>query len=133
MKKIDISAIDLGLKYEGYLWQSDSKKPLILRDDNIPKDIFKSLPFVIEGYLYCKSKNGLSIKISHLDGAYHVYAVELDQIPTEQLTLNTFVARNFSKDIKFIQSVQYWHSVPDEYCENMNVLEPSWVAFNGFI
>jgi CRISPR type III-associated protein (TIGR04423 family) len=132
MKRIEISAIDLSLNYEGYLWLSDSKQPIILKGEKIPQDIFTSLPFVIEGYLYCNSKNGLSIKISHFDGAYHVYSVELDQIPKDRLISNTFVARNFNKDIKFIQSVQYWESVPDELCENLNVLEPAWVAFNGF-
>ncbi|WP_100629775.1 TIGR04423 family type III CRISPR-associated protein [Algoriphagus formosus] len=132
MKKIDISAIDLNLEYEGYLWQSDSKKPLILKNSKVPQDIFTNLPFVIEGYLFCASQNGLSIKISHFDGAYHVFAVELNQISNDRLTSNSFVARNFDQDIKFINSVQFWESVPDELCENMSVLEPAWVAFSGF-
>lgn len=132
MNRIEISAIDFSLNYEGYLWQSDSKTPLVLKSEKISQDIFTSLPFVIEGYLYCKSKNGLSIKISHFDGAYHVFAVELDQIAKDRLTTSSFVARNFDQDIKFIKTVQYWDSLPDEHCENMNVLEPSWVAFKGF-
>lgn len=132
MKRISISDIDLTLNYQGYLWLSDSKEPIILREEKIPQGIFKNLPFVVEGYLYCKSKNGLSIKTKYIDGAYQVFSVELDQVPSDRLTQNEFVAIKNKKDIKFIRSVQYWEDIPDNLCEKMNTLEPAWVAFNGF-
>lgn len=132
MKKINITEIDNSLDYQGYLWLSDSKEPIILLEEKIPQDIFKTLPFVVEGYLFCKSKSGLSIKIKYIDGDYQIFSVELDQISEKQLTKNDFVAIKNSGGIKFICSVQYWEKVPDKLCENMDTLEPAWVAFKGF-
>lgn len=133
MKKINISNIDHSLDYQGYLWLSDKKEPIILIDEKIPDNIFNSLPFVVEGYLFCKSKYGLSIKIKNVDGEYHVSKVELNTIPKDQITQNDFVAIKNDKGIKKILSVQYWEKVPDQLSENMDTLEPSWVAFNGFM
>lgn len=133
MKKIDISAINYNIEYDGYLWYSDSKSPIILMGERISLDTFSSLPFVIEGYLYSKSENGLSIKIKHIDGEYIVSSVELNSIPTDQLTQNDFVAIKNNEGLKTIRSVQYWEKISDPLCENMETLEPSWVAFNGFL
>ena len=132
MKKINIADIDHSLEYQGYLWLSDSKEPIILREEKIPQNIFKTLPFVVEGYLYCKPKNGLSIKIKNIDGDYQAFSVELDQISKKQLTQNDFVAIKNRGSIKFIRSVQYWEQVQDELCDGMTSLEPSWITFNGF-
>ena len=133
MKNINIENIDHSLDYQGFLWLSDKKEPIILIDEKIPYDIFKSLPFVVEGHLFCKSRNGLSIKIKNIDGEYYVSTVELNTIPKNQITQNDFVAIKNDKGIKNIRSVQYWEKVPDQLCENMDTLEPSWVAFNGFM
>lgn len=131
MKKIEIEDIDFNIKYEGYLWKSDSKVPVIFQDEQVDKALFAKLPFIVEGHLFAK-EDELSLKIKNIDGDYHIYAANLKSLPSTQLSENSFVAMKNSDGIKHIQSVQFWEQTADELCENMPVLEPSWVAFKGF-
>ena len=125
IKLADIPA----LRYEGYLWYSDNKSPLVIKGD-FKSNLLSELPFVVEGNLWAE-KEKLSISIKHINGAYLISSFSLNNIDNLE-----------SKSKKFLSSIpdftqykiyQHWESVENENCENMLVTKPLWFAFVGFI
>lgn len=132
MKKIDSNEIDFNLEYEGYFWYSDAKEPQIFENQHIKEALFTKLPFVVEGYLYNRSKR-VSLKIKYFDGENHFYQVHLEEFHEDQVSPTSFAAQKVKGLVKRkIQAVQYWEEAIDPLCEGMAVLKPSWIAFTGF-
>ena len=131
MKKINISEIDYSLAYDGYFWYSNKQKPEIIKEKTFTKEIFTSLPFIIEGNFYNDS-TGLSISIAHLDGNYIVCQVNLKDFPENQITEQVYIAHDLN-GISEIKMLQYWEEgQPDELLAGMTTLIPAWQAFKGF-
>lgn len=132
MKKISINEIDYSLQYEGYYWYSNDPKPVIVKGETINKDIFKQLPFIIEGNLW-NSVNSISISIKNIDGAYQVYQANLKDLPKDQCAEEEYIAHDL-EGISKISMLQYWEEgQPDELLAGMTTIIPAWQAFKGFI
>ncbi len=132
MNRITIDKIDFSLDYEGYFWYSNASKPVLLNSEKISKDIFKPLPFILEGNLYCKEKE-LSINIKNIDGEYQIFQAYLSNLPKNQVTEQCFLTHDLD-GIEKIKLLQFWkESEPDELLAGMTTLHPSWQAFAGFI
>ena len=125
IKQADIPA----LSYEGYLWYSDNKSPLIINGD-FKSNLLSELPFVIEGNLWAE-KEKLSISIKHINGAYLISPFSLNTIDN----LDSKSKKFLSSIVNFTQYkiYQHWESDENENCENMLVAKPLWFAFVGFI
>ncbi len=132
MKKIEISEIDYSLPYDGYYWYSNKQKPEIIKGKTLTKEIFTSLPFIIEGNFYNDSK-GLSISIAHIDGIYIVQQANIKALPENQITEQDYIAHDL-EGVSKIKMLQYWEEgQPDELLADMTTLIPAWQAFKGFI
>jgi CRISPR type III-associated protein (TIGR04423 family) len=136
LKIADKITIDTSLRYEGYLWLSDSKEPIVF-DGKSPMNKnkkfaeinpFPSLnPFVIEGFLFlCANKESYSIK--YVDGKYLVnrFIVTND----EKENSKAYLAHRMP-EVDKLKFSQRWKSVKDEYCEGMEVLQPAEWIFTG--
>jgi CRISPR type III-associated protein (TIGR04423 family) len=131
MTKIDIDKIDYSLKFDGYYWYSNKKKPEIILRTFISKEIFTSLPFIIEGNLFC-SENELSINIKHIDGEYQVYQVILKDLPIDQISEQDYITHDLDQ-IGKMTLLQHWEeTLPDPLLAGMTTLIPTWQAFKGF-
>jgi CRISPR type III-associated protein (TIGR04423 family) len=125
IKRTDIPA----LSYEGYLWYSDNKNPLVIKDD-FKDDLLSELPFVLEGNLWAE-KEKLSISIKHINGDYIISSFSLDTIDDLDNKSKKFLSS--IPDFTQYKIYQHWESVANENCENMLVAKPLWFAFVGFI
>ena len=136
-------------KYEGYLWWSNSKipviyngtKPLSLQlDDN-------NNPFIIEGNLWNADKCE-SIYIRYIDGQHLVrsiivseeewYGIDdksllLDKLGERKVTTTRkeFLAHRIP-NVSRLRFLQYWETEKDECCEGMYALKPKRLVFVGF-
>lgn len=132
MKKIMVDEIDFTLQYEGYYWYSNEQKPKTIMGETISKDIFKSLPFIIEGNFYC-SANGVSISIKNFDGVYQIYQATVNNLPNENCAHLQYITHDLEGYSK-IKMLQYWaEGESDELLAGMTTLIPAWQAFKGFI
>ncbi len=130
MQRIDIDSINFHLNYQGYYWYSNKPKPQLV--EKISKEIFTTLPFIVEGNLYCAEKN-ISISIKNIDGEYHIYQADLNGLAKDQKTVQEYIAHDL-EGVKKIKMLHYWEeSEPDELLANMTTLIPSWQAFAGFV
>jgi CRISPR type III-associated protein (TIGR04423 family) len=117
------------LNYGGYLWYSDSRNPLIIKDDFKP-DLLSELPFVVEGNLWAE-KEKVSISIKHINGEYIISSFSLDAIDDLESKTKKFIS-NIPSFTQY-KIYQHWESVTNENCENMLVAKPVWFAFVGLI
>ena len=132
MKKISLEDIDYTLQYEGYYWYSNKQRPELVNQSIITKDIFKKLPFIVEGNLYCSS-NQVSINIKNIDGAYVIYQCILADLPKNQYSLQEYIAHDL-EGVSKIKMLQYWkEGEADDLLAGMTTLIPAWQAFQGFI
>ena len=132
MKKIEINDINFDLEYEGYYWYSNEPKPEIVLNQKVSKDIFKILPFIVEGNLYCKNKD-ISINIKNIDGEYKIFQADVSNLHENQVTENEYLAHDLA-GIDKIKMIHFWkESKEDALLENMKTLIPAWQAFVGFI
>ncbi|MFN4000332.1 TIGR04423 family type III CRISPR-associated protein [Algoriphagus sp.] len=134
MKKIEIQEIDFGKTYTGYLWYSDQNSPIIFNSEILSESSFTPLPFIVEGYLYSSADGGVCLNIKNMDGRYYIHQVQLKELDSSRLERNVFEAIEVlkNKGIEKFKAVQFWGLEPDEYCQGMDVLQPEWIAFEGF-
>ena len=130
---ISVSDFPSDIDFEGYLWFSDQSRPLVLRGEEVPGDIFnKILPFVIEGNLWSEERK-LSIKIQNVDGQYLITSFDLNHSEEDfHLDEKKYLTHRLD-GIREYRVVEAWEEKQDEYMENMKTLVPSWTAFKGFI
>ncbi len=138
-------------KYEGYLWWSDSKKPVVYYGTDILSLQFddNDNPFIIEGNLWDKERR-ISIYIRYVDGKHiirhsNVTTDELKGIDDRKLngdnisyplvatTIKNFIAHRIP-GVKELRFLQYWETATDNenMCEGMVALQPSKLVFIGF-
>lgn len=129
--------------YTGYLWYSDSNKPVIFvngkainndtqinfSEDYVIQD--GTNPFIIEGQLF---DNNISYSIKFLDGRYMIKKFDLSKMKGEYDELvflgNRISVSNKSSWLKFRQ---YWKEKTDDiFCMGMYVMQPAERVFVGF-
>lgn len=135
-------------KYEGYIWMSDSKTPIVYTGQ---EEVELTLtdgenPFVIEGNLWNAAKHE-SIKIVYVDGKYRVRKDTVTEAELAGVDDSTPIAGGSSvgkvattrkeyfahrlPQVEKLQFVQYWEAKADEMCEGMDVLVPTKLVFVG--
>lgn len=121
-------------KYEGYVWRSDEKAPVVYMGDAGMELVLddEENPFVVEGNLW-DSERRLSIYIRYVDGRYIVRhtTVTDEDLQSERCTEKTFIAHRM-KGVGSLRYVQYWESCADDLCEGMETLRPEKTVFIGF-
>jgi CRISPR type III-associated protein (TIGR04423 family) len=129
----------LDKEFIGYSWKSDNRGPELINGSFTLPEIGTN-PYVAEANLYAKD-GSVSISIEHIDGQYLIGIVNWKEIEADKsvvLEEQTYLthrltelqgAENFGK-LKFMRA---WIPVKDPLCENMEVLEPAWRAFKGFV
>ena len=131
-RQINITEIPKDLIFEGYLWISDSEKPVQSQEEIIAmlNDITdNSNPFIIEGQLYGEKANK-SYSIKYVDGKHLVVEYILTELPKDY-NEKSFIA-NRLENIAKIKFRQYWKAEADKLCEGMDVLVPAEYVFTGF-
>lgn len=133
--QITIKGIPVDNLYEGYLWKSDAKDPVVFEQENLTKFPFDTLKtsFIIEGQLYCAdTKKSYSIKF--VDGEYCIIEYDLKAIPTDWVKTKEskeFVP-NRMRGASKLKFDEYWKKEVDDLCLNMPVLKPAAFVFVGF-
>lgn len=130
MKRLELKEIDFGKSYTGYYWYSDEKSPKVIREEKISMAIFTVLPFIIEANFI--SSDGTSISIKNVDGAYEVFQANIKDLPEDQITKQSFLAKT-SLGVKAIKMRIFWDRDEEtNYTAGMPALVPKWKAFAGF-
>ena len=150
MNKINITDIPKDIEYEGYLWMSNSKNPIVLKSEKLKSlrlnesesdkpVIFDEIsdlsnPFIIEGQLYSKNtKKSYSIK--YADGEHIVVEYDLNNLPKDRVFDEKEDDKKFIPNrinASMLKFRQYWKPEEDEFCEGMEVLQPAGFVFVGF-
>lgn len=139
-KIINISEIDKNRIYEGYLWLSDSKEPVVL--DNAEKklcDVLKEKekegilndsvnPFVIESFLWDKA-NKDSYSIKYVDGKSVVHKFHITEDDLRNNETKEYFANRIEGQLLFLD---VWSPEKDQQCLDMEVLQPEAKVFIGF-
>lgn len=127
--------------YQGYIWYSDSDKPIVYYGNSELEELEISEdrnPFIIEAQLFDGKK---SIAIKYVDSKYHVNMVDVKELDNEyqnhidKYFLPSFDCRTIvgkSSAICKLKFRDYWKETPDPFCEGMEVLKPSLRIFLGF-
>lgn len=124
-----------GRKYLGYYWMSDQQVPVLVDGDFNPPLIGVNT-FIIEANLY--AKDDISISIEHVDGQYQIGIVKWDSDDSTIVVEEKYLTHRL-KEIKGAENygksifARAWVPVQDPECEGMEVLQPAWRAFKGFV
>jgi CRISPR type III-associated protein (TIGR04423 family) len=119
------------LDYKGYFWMSDSKTPVPV-DGEFAPNLSGRNPFIIEANLYSE-KGSISISIEHIDGKYLINTVNWKDIDESiELEETDYVTHGLQGNPK-ARFVRAWVPAQDPECEKIEVLQPAWRAFKGFI
>lgn len=128
--RINIKDIPMDARFEGYLWWSDQEQPEVFKKDTaVQLPVQPSNPFVVEGNLF-DAKDNISYQIKMIDGEYHVFKFNLDELKQYEYTLKSYLA-----DINDVENIcfrEYWKPELDVSCENFEVLKPAMIVFVGF-
>jgi len=123
------------LKYEGWLWLSDSRRPMQIDGalPNLAEYEFENdrepIPFIVEAYLFAVAEK-VSIAVKSVDNGYRIGLVDWSENGNGETTQQSFIAvPDIGKKIKLRTA---WIPVEDELCEMLPVLQPAWSGFVGF-
>ena len=133
-KQISLSEIPKDLKFEGYIWMSDSENPKMFKRENLRTPLFENTsdnnnPFIIEGQLFAEEAQK-SYSIKYVDGKHLVVEYDLSK-PLSIFTDKPFIP-NRLQGVDKIKFRQYWKAETDKYCVNMETLKPASYVFVGF-
>lgn len=124
-------------KYSGYVWMSDSNKPIVLHNEEYSLEIADDAnPFVIEAQLY-SSKDNVSVSVKYVDGKYIVKEYEnvSPESKSDTITFKEYVANpRIGNDALLF--LQYWEEKEDDNVNplrcDMKELRPGKLVFVGF-
>lgn len=131
--QINISQIPVNLNYEGYTWWSNSQKPIVyIANETLPNwPVNTDNPFIVEGNLFDKI-NQLSYSIKYIDGDYLVMRFDLNELKDSDFILKSYLPNRFPNEIQSLCFKEFWKAMPDEFCNDMQVLKPAETVFVGF-
>ena len=139
MGLINYQDINFEAKYEGYLWLSNEKKPIVYHNEQVDKALFNNKnPFIIEGQLY-DYDSMISYSLKYVDGELKIYQfqVKSEDFNNEDIDIQTYMP-NRVEGVSGLKFLQYWRPKEDKLCENginekgMEVLQPCEIVFVGF-
>jgi len=126
------SLSEINGNFEGYIWLSDQKEPIVLSGESFDFSNISINPFVIEALLFDKSNN-ISIHIQHT-GNYIITAYNLTELAQQTGSViedKTYLPHRL-KGVEKVGFKQIWLPVTDENCEDMLVLTMKAIIFCGF-
>ncbi len=127
--------------YEGYVWKSDSTKPILV-NGRLPECIHSlketSNPYILEALLFDREKY-MSYSIKNIDGKYIINKKEVPKqycqsskelnLP-DNITLKKYYGNRMEG--KRMVFLQYWAEEEDIFNKSIKVLRPAEVVFIGF-
>ncbi len=119
------------LSFEGYVWMSDKKNPVMLKNEAYDFGTIGTNPFIIEALLFNKKKN-ISIHIQHT-GCYHITQYTLSELMLDGAVSEekNYLPHRLS-GVENVSFKQVWLPDIDELCEGMEVLTLKAIVFCGF-
>lgn len=116
--------------YQGYVWLSDQKYPIVL--DNKQHDFtqLKENQFVIEALLW-NAEEQISIMVRHT-GKYHIQEFKMDELPKGNQLIEKAYLPHRLDGVKHVYFQQLWIPKEDALCENMEVMTMEALIFTGF-
>ncbi|OIP02307.1 MAG: type III CRISPR-associated protein [Bacteroidetes bacterium CG2_30_33_31] len=124
------SLIDIPkLPYEGYVWMSDAKEPIVLNKETFDFSKIGINPFIIEALLYCDGED-ISIHIQHT-GEYQIFEYHLNDFSKKNLVEKDYLPHRLN-GVKNLIFKQIWMPEPDENCAGIDVMNLKVIVFCGF-
>lgn len=119
------------VKYEGYVWLSDEKYPIVLDKQEYDFTKVKESQFVIEALLW-NAEEATSIMVRHT-GKYHVRKFKLNELPEKsELVDKVYLPHRLGNKVKYVCFKQLWTPESDPLCEGMEVMTMKALIFIGF-
>lgn len=118
-------------KYDGYVWLSNEKYPIVLDKQEYDFSQVKENPFVIEALLWNEEEKN-SIMVRHT-GKYHIQEFKLDKLPVgHELVEKVYLPHRLGDKVKHVCFQQLWIPEPDAFCAGMEVMTMKALIFTGF-
>lgn len=118
------------IKYEGYVWLSNEKYPIVLDKQEYDFTQVKENPFIIEALLW-NAEEEISIMVRHT-GKYHIQEFKLDELPAGHELVEKVYLPHRLDNVKHVCFKQLWIPEPDALCEGMPVMTMKALIFTGF-
>lgn len=136
-KELEKKWIDISdREYEGYIWMSDAVHPIVIKKAKLGDWEQYHKPgkyhFITEVNLYNES---ISINIVFHDGIWTLKKINWQRVLLEGLEIleHEYISSVITPGkFTILHYKEAWLPVEDPYCQNMEVLEPAWIAFTGF-
>jgi CRISPR type III-associated protein (TIGR04423 family) len=131
IKKIDNLETLSGIPFEGYVWLSDAKTPIVLHENTFDFAQHQGNPFIIEALLFDPTSKK-SIHITH-DGAQHIVEYDLTTLKNGGFEIvNKEYMPHRMEGVERLHFVQLWKDEEDELCNNFMVKTLKATVFCGF-
>ena len=117
-------------KYDGYVWLSNEKYPIVLDKQEYDFTQVKENPFVIEALLWNEEEK-ISIMVRHT-GKYHIQEFKLNELPTGHELVEKVYLPHRLNNVKQVYFQQLWIPEPDAFCAGMEVMTMKALIFTGF-
>lgn len=131
MKQMNISEIPQA-NYQGYLWYSDKKAPIIFKGDETVAISERDDAFIAEALLWDAATH-TSMRIFFHDGKQYVYRKDVtdDELSCRACTSPENYVSHRLQGLR-LSFLRYWQPEADEYCEGFDILTPQSLVFVGF-
>jgi CRISPR type III-associated protein (TIGR04423 family) len=118
--------------FEGYIWLSDQKNPIILNNESFDFTSIGINPFVVEALLFDKNNN-ISIHVQQA-GIYIITAYNLTGLAQQigSIIEDKAYLPHRLNGVKKVNFKQIWLPEADENCADMPVLTMKAIIFCGF-
>ena len=133
MKRINLKDIK-PYQYEGYIWMSDQRYPIIFNGADAISLPERDNAFIAEGFLWHPDTR-TSIRITYHDGKQHVYETIISPEELqgcEYTSVETYISHRIT-GVTRLSFVRFWNLQSEELCEGFEVYTPQALVFTGFI
>jgi CRISPR type III-associated protein (TIGR04423 family) len=131
IRKINSISDLMNTPFEGYVWLSDAKEPIILHENVYKFTQHSGNPFIIEALLFDPITQK-SLHITH-DGVQHIVEYDLPTLKNAGFELvNKDYLSHRMKGIQRLHFVQLWKEENDPLCNDFPVLQLKATVFCGF-
>ena len=115
--------------YEGYVWLSDAKKPIMLPDESFDFSTVETNPFIVEALLYNKDEK----KSIHFQQTveYQIFEYDLSKLEKSNYVGKEYLPHRLN-DVEKVLFKQIWLPEKDENCARFEVLKLKAIVFCGF-
>lgn len=115
----------------GYIWLSDQKEPIVIKNEQIGISELLINPFIVEGNIIDRTNN-ISYTIMQCGDDYNIYEFNLSSLPESWITDENDDLIKYQSNIpdtKWLYFRRYWKSEIDLFCNGMSVYKPAAIVF----